>query len=276
MAWTPIVGKAVSIPQLQEYLERLEFKLWRPSLIVWHNTAAPTLAQWRESAAKDRTRGLIPGQTRINNLVTYFKGRGWSSGPHAFVADDAIWLFTPFTAKGTHSPSWNGMSIGIEMIGDFSKEDDESGAGLMVRKNTIALTALLCEKLGLDPQQAIKLHKEDKKTDHDCPGANIARDKKKMVQEVIEYMGHAGEHVDPPEVPQVKPTRVGKVYNLPKNDTLNVRENSSASSKILAQLKSKEKVEILDEGMNGVTKWLRVRTASGQLGWASARYILEG
>jgi len=133
--WSGIIGAPMDIPKVRALIEAMSFHKWRPSLIVWHNTAAPTLAQWQKSAEEDRRAGRAPGVTRILNLQQYFSvQRGWSSGPHAFVADDVIWPFTPFNMKGTHSPSWNGIAIGIEMIGDFSKEDDDAGPGLRVSR----------------------------------------------------------------------------------------------------------------------------------------------
>jgi len=41
MAWTPIVGKQMSIPEFQKYVNGLRFDSWRPSFVVLHNTGAP-------------------------------------------------------------------------------------------------------------------------------------------------------------------------------------------------------------------------------------------
>jgi hypothetical protein len=281
MAWTPIVGKAFKISEIESYLSSLDFSSWKANKIVWHNTGLPTIQQWEQTAQRDLKLGLIPGQTRINNLTAYYRDQnGWSSGPHWFVYKDLIWAFTPSNRKGTHSPSWNATGIGIEMIADFDKEDDETGAGLLIKKNTIALTAMLCDRLSIDPQIGdvitkkplrttghIFLHKQDPLTKHDCPGKNIAKDHEEMVQSVLEYMGHAGEHVDSPN-----PTRLGYV-NTP-NDTLNLRDISSASGRILTQLKDKTKIQILNEGMNGSTKWFYIDFNTLK-GWVAARYIKE-
>lgn len=265
--WTPITGKLFDIAQLRTHINGLNF-VWKPSLIVWHNTALPTIAQWEQTAEQDRKAGRPPGTTRINNLVSYFRdNQGWSAGPHAFVSPDGIWAFTPFNQKGVHSPSWNGTSIGIEMVGDFSKEDDESGSGARIKSNTIALTAILCERLGLNPESCIRLHKEDPRTTHDCPGINIARDKAKMVSSVLEYMGEGGSHEDKPT-----PQRHGTTST--PGDTLNLREKSSASSRTLTRLKNHTEVTILNEAMNGSTRWLYV-SAANMKGWVAARYVKE-
>lgn len=273
MTWTPIIGKAFPIPQLKIYIEGLDFN-WKPSLIVWHNTGLPTITQWEKTAETDIKKNLIPGTTRINNLVSFFRDQqGWPSGPHFFVWKDVVWVFTPPNKKGTHSPSWNGIAIGIEMIADFSKEDDDSGTGLLIKNNSIALTAMLCEKLNLNPETAIKLHKEDKKTTHDCPGYDIAVDKDAMIDSVLEYMGHGGEHIGDAELSPAK-ERNG-IVNVPINDSLNLRENSSASSKIITKLKPKEPVIILNEAMNGSTKWFYIDWKDVDKGWVAAKYIKE-
>ena len=268
MTWTPIVGKAFTISELKVYINNLDF-IWKPSLIVWHNTGLPTIDQWQKTADDDLKKGLIPGTTRINNLVSFFRDQqGWPSGPHFFVWKDVVWVFTPPNKKGTHSPSWNGIAIGIEMIADFSKEDDETGTGKLIKNNTIALTAILCEKLGINPLTGIKLHKEDKKTDHDCPGKHIAVDKDIMIDAVLEYMGHGGEHQAEP----IK-ARIGFV-NIEAGDTLNLREKSSASSNIITKLFPNAKVTILNEAMNGSTKWFYIEWG-GTKGWVAAKYIKE-
>jgi N-acetylmuramoyl-L-alanine amidase CwlA len=266
MSWTPTIKKAFNLVELNKYINDLSFNAWKPSLIVWHNTALPTIAQWEKSYQADLKAGLEPGITRINSLENFFKNnQGWPSGPHFFVYKDKVWAFTPANKKGTHSPSWNGIAIGIEMIADFSKEDDDSGIGLLIKNNTIALTAMLCEKLNLNPEVAVKLHKEDSKTTHDCPGHNIAVDKQLMIGSVLEYMGHGGEHVGDIELVTPK-TRSGIVTT----DGLNVRDKSSASAKAITSLKASSKVTILNEAMNGNTKWFYIGT-----GWVAAKFIKE-
>lgn len=270
MTWTPIVGKAFTIPELKIYINNLDF-VWKPSLIVWHNTGLPTIDQWQKTADDDLKKGLIPGTTRINNLVSFFRDQqGWPSGPHFFVWKDVVWVFTPPNKKGTHSPSWNGIAIGIEMIADFSKEDDEIGPGKLIKNNTIALTAILCEKLGINPLTGIKLHKEDKKTTHDCPGKHIAVDKDIMIDAVLEYMGHGGEHL---EIQPSIQSRIG-IVDIARTDTLNVREKSSASSNIIDKLLPFTKINILNEAMNGNTKWFYIKLNT-TLGWVAAKYIKE-
>lgn len=271
MAW-PAVKRAFTQEEFRRYVETVRWANWRPSFIIWHNTAEPTLARWMKSAEQDRARSLFPGQTRINNLETYFRNNnGWTGCPHLFIANDYIWVMNPLNAKGVHSPSYNSTSIGIEMIGDFDSEDDDSGEGLRVKRNTIFATAVLCDALGIDPRTHILLHKEDKRTTHDCPGKNIAKDKGAMVASVFDLMS-GGEH-DPQasakiiagEVPEDKPVREGVTIV----DDLNFRRGPGVENESTGSLPRGTKLTILD----AAGSWLKVKTPAGHIGWVSGRYV---
>lgn len=271
MTW-PAVKQAFTQEQFGVYVKGLNWSGWRPSLIVWHNTAAPSLAQWEKTAQSDEAKGLIPGTTRINNLENYFRyDREWSGAPHAFIAPRFIWAFNPFTSSGVHSPSWNNISIGLEMVGDFSQEDDDSGDGLLVKNNTIYVTAMLCAALGLDPKTAIRLHKQDPRTTHDCPGMDIAQDKDEMIASV-EALMCGGEHdpsIDIETPPLPKPVRRGVVTV----DDLNFRRGPGVMNESTGSLPKGTKVVILNEAKNGSTVWYQVKTPAGYTGWSAGKYI---
>lgn len=160
-AWKGIVGKGFSADDFDDYVGDIDFGAWRPSFVVLHNTAAPTFAQWHS----------VPGEQRMQNLQTFYRDtQGWSGGPHLFVADDLIWVFTPLTVPGVHSPSWNNLSWGVELVGDYATEKMLPE----VRNNAISALTTLHGVLGLDPS-TLRLHKEDPKTSHLCPGNNISK-----------------------------------------------------------------------------------------------------
>jgi hypothetical protein len=182
--WKPIVGLSFNADQFDSYCHSLQWTAWRPSFIVLHNTATPNLAQ--------RPNGLT--QQHIQGLVSYYRDdQHWSAGPHLFVDDRQIWVFTPLTMSGVHSPSWNKLALGIEMLGDYAKESFKDGRGLAVRKNAVAAMASLSAVLGLDPA-TIRLHKEDPATTHICPGKNVL--KAQIVSETQNLMQtrHGGDH----------------------------------------------------------------------------------
>jgi N-acetylmuramoyl-L-alanine amidase CwlA len=182
--WKGIVGSSFSSEGFDSYCHALHWTQWRPSFIVLHNTAIPSLAQRPDGFTKQH----------IDNLESFYRDQQkWSAGPHLFIDDRQIWVFTPLTVSGTHSPSFNKIALGIEMLGDFATEAFLTDRGAKVRDNAIAAVATLCAVLGLEPE-TLKLHKEDPKTTHNCPGKNV--DKAKFIADVRALMEHrhAGEH----------------------------------------------------------------------------------
>lgn len=265
--WVPIDGRIITVSQLKPIIQAMQFPGngamgFRPSGGTLHNTAVPDMGRARQFSHEHWRDGWL----------NYYKNeRRWPSGPHAFVFEDGkILLFTPFNQKGTHSPSWNGTKFGVEMVADFAKDDDDAGPGKIVKLTAAAVFAILYERLGLDPA-GIVLHKEDRRTDHDCPGRDI--NKAEFIELVEEYMGHAGDHpnVPDPTNPPTPPAPRAAFVNTPD---LNLRAGSSASARILAKLPKGERIEILDSAMNGKTKWLQVKVPRlKSAGWVSAQYV---
>lgn len=189
--WKKIVGKSYTAADFDSYCHTLQWTAWRPSFIVLHNTAVPSLAQ--------RPGGLTP--LHIANLECYYRDRKcWSAGPHLFIDDRQIWVFTPLTMSGVHSPSWNKVALGIEMLGDYDREPFDSGRGAAVRDNAIAAMATLCAILGLEPA-TIRLHREDPLTDHACPGTRVRKDDVIADVQALIVQRHSGEHMVPGTVP---------------------------------------------------------------------------
>ena len=186
--WKGIVGRSFTLDEFDGYCHTLQWTAWRPSFVVLHNTAIPSLAQ--------RPEGLT--RQHIQSLEAFYRDtQGWKAGPHLFVDDRQIWVFTPLTVSGTHSPSWNKVALGIEMLGDFETEAFDSGRGLEVRKNAVAALATVSAILGIAPD-TMRLHREDPLTTHACPGKNVRKlDVIQAVQDLIAAR-HAGEHVVQP------------------------------------------------------------------------------
>src|SRR5450755_2104877 len=96
--WKGIVGKGFTPDDFDTYVASVVLTAWRPHFVVLHNTASPKLSQWHS----------VAGLQRMQNLQNYYQNTmHWSAGPHLFVADDLIWVFTPLNVSGIHSPSWN-------------------------------------------------------------------------------------------------------------------------------------------------------------------------
>ena len=166
-----IVARRFTPAAFVPYLAGISLRTFLPSMVVLHNTAVPTLA--------DRPQGFSEGQ--IHDLEHYYahvvEGRGWSGGPHLFVDDLGIWGFNPLDKRGVHSPSWNAVSWGVEMLGDYETEGFDSGRGAKVRDNAVAALAAMFAKIGAQPDDAhFKLHHEDPRTTHACPGRHVAKE----------------------------------------------------------------------------------------------------
>lgn len=182
--WKGIVGTSFSADEFDGYCHTLMWTAWRPSFVVVHNTASPSLAQ--------RPKGFTK-QHILNLEVFYRDQQKWKGGPHLFIDDAKIWVFTPLTVSGTHSPSWNKTALGIEMLGDYERESFDSGRGLKVRNNTISALATLCGVLGFDPN-TIRIHREDPLTTHACPGKNVRKLEIIQATQDLLVKRHAGEH----------------------------------------------------------------------------------
>jgi hypothetical protein len=179
--WKGIVGKSFSSAEFTDYLDSITFDTWRPQFVVLHNTAIPKLSDWHK----------VTGEQRMSGLEHYYRDiQHWSAGPHLFIADDSIWVFTPLNTPGVHSPSWNAISWGVEMVGDYSTEQ----LGTAVHDNTISALAALHASLGIDPN-TIKLHKEDPRTTHNCPGKNVI--KADIIQAIFDELSvtNPGDHL---------------------------------------------------------------------------------
>jgi hypothetical protein len=168
MTWKGIVGKGFKPEEFDSYayqqlhLDNILKVPWHPQFIVLHNTSAPTFAQWHQ----------VPGEQRMANLEHYYRDElKWSAGPHLFIADDLIWAFTPLYTPGVHSPSWNEISYGIELVGDYNVESLTAP----LRSNAIIAMSALC-KHGNMEIDSLKLHHEDPLTTHKgCPGKNVVK-----------------------------------------------------------------------------------------------------
>lgn len=181
MHWIPAVKLSFNAEQFDRYVTRTHFTQWRPSFVVLHNTGVPRLDQWHEH----------PVAVRLNGLEHYYRDvMGWHAGPHLFVSDTEISVFTPLTVPGIHSPSWNAISWGVEMVGDFTAEAFDP----QVKANTVAALASLHAAIGLD-SHTLRFHKEDPATTHKgCPGVHVVKQEMIDAVHALLVARHAGEH----------------------------------------------------------------------------------
>jgi hypothetical protein len=159
------VGRAFTPAEFQAYVSKLDFSSWRPQFIVLHHTVAPSLASWRTAPREARLKEL-------GRFAKFFGEQGWRAGPHLFIDDEAIWVFSPLTRPGVHAPSWNAVSIGVEMVGNYNVEPlDEN-----VRENTVKAIAILDAALKVKAD-TLHFHRDDpRNVDKDCPGKNVSKE----------------------------------------------------------------------------------------------------
>jgi hypothetical protein len=173
--WKGIVAKSFTPEAFARYCATLQWTDWRPAFIVLHNTETPSLAQCPEGLTVQH----------LLALEAYYRDTmHWSAAPHLFIDDKQIWVFTALTESGIHSPSWNKVSLGVEMLGDFEQEAFDSGRGLAVQRNTIGALAILSTMLGIDCR-TMRIHREDPLTTHRCPGKHVS--KQAVIEAVSQY-----------------------------------------------------------------------------------------
>jgi len=140
---------------------------WKPVGITWHNTGAPTLAQW------DNEYSQAVRDAWGDNYDHYCKfDEGWHAGPHAVGAPDKSIVLGEFRANGVHASCWNSDHFGIETIGDFRHgiDDPLTGRGLASMQGSANIIAALCKRMGWDPRKVINFHRGCKRDGHPCPG----------------------------------------------------------------------------------------------------------
>ncbi len=161
-----VFGKSFEVEQFKEYVKTLRWSHWRPSLIVIHHTAAPSLSQ----------RPLGFTYQHMINIKEFYKSKNWDRGPHLFIDDSKIWTFSPLTERGIHAVSFNKTGIGLELLGNFDSENPWEERGLKVVKTAVEAVKAIMEELHLD-KECIRFHRDDPKTNKTCPGINFSKKK---------------------------------------------------------------------------------------------------
>jgi hypothetical protein len=162
-----IDGRVMSASEFVAYIEGLEMPEPLPTRFFLHHTWKPTRESWR-------------GHSTILAMKRYYEqqlwrdaqGRlreGWTVGPHLFVADDGIWLFSDIRYDGVGVYGHNYRTRHLEMVGDY---DGQLPSGATLR-NTIVALGVLHEKLGLDIRR-LYFHRDF--SSKSCPGWAVQKD----------------------------------------------------------------------------------------------------
>lgn len=194
------IGQALTPTEFRQYCLDYNFGSSPPSYWIWHHSWNPD-ASWAPRGTDKSTwwdrneQGLTAEQRRakrkpqLDAIARYYIGLGWSAGPHLFIDDLFIWLFTPMYNVGIHANEGNSYkkagklhySIGCEVIGAY----DKTPWPAPIRDMAGWAFACVKARLGIEtaytaaPQDRPDLHDpqlsghRDYTTEKTCPGSAI-------------------------------------------------------------------------------------------------------
>lgn len=159
------LGQGLTAAQFAAYVSTYNFGRIPPDSLVLHHTAVPsTLAARYPSGAVwdagetnlNANQILAKRLSQLAQLRDYYRDSLlWDRGPHLFIDDRFIWLFTPMSAVGIHAKEGNSYhdangrlhySIGIEVIGYYEHVTWPE----KVARNVAAACQALSRRLGID------------------------------------------------------------------------------------------------------------------------------
>jgi hypothetical protein len=149
-----IDGRLMNAEEFENHVKQTNFS-WANTIVI-HHTFKPNKADW----------ATVGWHGRKENMRQYYQGLGWESGPHLFVSDEGIGLFSPLSARGTGVTDNNTDTIHIEIVGDYTNTFPTGLTYFYVIK---AIVALKKKK-----QLAVMFHKQLEPGGlTECPGRGI-------------------------------------------------------------------------------------------------------
>lgn len=136
------IGQATTGQEFIDYVASYDFGSVPPSYVVMHHSANPDASyapasgdpatKWdRNEAGLSSDEIKAKRKPQLDSIMRFYRDtQGWPSGPHLFVDERWIWLFTPMYDVGTHAKSGNSYhdssgklhySIGIEVVGYYGR-----------------------------------------------------------------------------------------------------------------------------------------------------------
>ncbi len=151
-----IINQRLTLQEFRQYVRGFDFGNNHPNKIVVHHTWKPTLASWQ-------------GERSILGLKKYYERKGWNAGPHLFIGEDGIWLFTAMSQTGIHAGKLNLNSIGIEVVGNY---DEKVWSG-NTKNNALGAIKVLLHRLNLNKENLF-FHRDV--SSKSCPGNAITKE----------------------------------------------------------------------------------------------------
>lgn len=149
-----------TISAFTAYLQGVPRPSWCTGLTN-HNTYIPNEKQWH-------------GRASVESCMQTYIAKGWSAGPHLFLAaeapnsaDTGIWQMTPLGHIGVHAGACNANHLGIENVGDFDARAPSPAQYTLL----LAVNRALLEHWMLTPM-SVNVHNECM-TGRTCPGKHL-------------------------------------------------------------------------------------------------------
>jgi hypothetical protein len=161
-----IDGRCLTIEQFITHVDGLTFPYGVPNRIFLHHTWRPTRETWRGLSTILGMKAYYERQLWVDEQGRWHEG--WTAGPHLFIADDGIWLFSDLNYDGVGVAGHNRDSLHIEMVGNF----DVALPDGPMWQNTVAALGALHDRIGLPPEK-LNFHRDySTKT---CPGLQVQK-----------------------------------------------------------------------------------------------------
>jgi hypothetical protein len=147
-----IDGRLMNAKEFENHVQTTNLS-WANTIVI-HHTFKPNLADW----------AACGWECRKENMRLYYQNvLGWDAGPHLFISDEGIGLFSPLNKRGIGVTGHNSDTIHVEVVGDYTS-NMPIGA---TYSNTIAAIVALWKKL---PTATLTYHKALEPST-ECPGA---------------------------------------------------------------------------------------------------------
>lgn len=132
------VGKGLTADEFTDYVNAYNFGTRPPDYVVLHHTEVPGTVHAKQGgwiwdageSGKTAEQVYRQRRKRLASIRDFYRGKGWDRGPHLFIDDRYIWLFSPMRQTGKHAgEGGNGFkdasqrlhySIGIEVVGNYT------------------------------------------------------------------------------------------------------------------------------------------------------------
>ena len=113
-------GRVMNPVEFVRHVLSLEAPRPHPTRVFLHHTWRPTPETWQGRATMAAMKAYYEQQ--IWEDAEGRRHEGWNAGPHLFIAQDGIWLFSDLRYDGVGVYGHNYRSRHIEMVGNYDEQ----------------------------------------------------------------------------------------------------------------------------------------------------------